>query len=142
MWHRAVCVAWIVGVVVGCAASPSRDEGQLLTVEIGNFRLSPTDVAYDIKYGLFEPSSAGMAARVTFENPADPKAPLVVDVVLPEGVTEFDALSPPIRCIANRHRYKVVAQLIRDGAVIDAVSQELLFHVPPDLLKTMNVAAC
>ena len=129
------------GLIAGCA-SPDARQGQLLTVEIGNFRLSSADVAYDVKYGLFEPSDAGMTARVTFENPADSKAPFVVDIALPEGVTEFDALSPPIRCITNGHRYKVEARLIRDGRVVDFVSQELLFRVPADLLKTMNVGAC
>lgn len=139
---RAVVAVLAVGVLVGCASSPSPDEGQFLTVEIGNFRLSATDVAYDMKYGLFEPSGAGTAVRVSFENPANPRAPLVVDVALPEGVTEFDAVSPPMRCIANGRRYKVTAQLMRDGNVVDSVSQVLLFRVPPDLLKTMNVGPC
>jgi len=139
---RAVTAALFAGVIVGCASSPSRNEGQFLTVEIGNFRLSATDVAYDMKYGLFEPSGAGMSVRVSFENPADPRAPLVVDVALSEGATEFDALSPPMRCIGNGRRYKVTAQLMRDSAVIDTVSQELLFRVPAELLKTMDVATC
>jgi hypothetical protein len=138
----AALASVLICAIAGCASRPAPDEGQFLTVEIGNFRLSPSDVVYDMKYGLFEPSGAGMVARITFENPADSKAPFVVDVALREGVTEFDALSPPMRCIANGRRYNVRAQLLRDGAVMDTVSQDLLFRVPADLLKTMSVGTC
>jgi hypothetical protein len=129
-------------VVFGCSTAQPVSPDARLAVEIANFRLSATDVAYDMKYGLFEPSVAGMSARVAFENPADRNNPLVVEVALPDGAMEFNAVSPPIHCIANGRRYRVDAQLIHDGRVVDALSQDLLFRVPAGLLKTMDVDAC
>jgi hypothetical protein len=140
--HDHTSVGLLALAVIGCAAPGPGNQGQQLAVEIADFRLSATDVAYDVKYGLFEPSAAGTTARMTFENPADRNRPLVVDVALPEGATEFDARSPPLRCIGNGRRYRVDAQLLLDGRVIDTLSQALLFRVPADLLKTMNVGAC
>ena len=139
---RAFVLLLAIDGIAGCSTAQPLSPDAQLAVEIANFRLSATDVAYDMKYGLFEPSVAGMSARVTFENPADRDNPLVVDVALPDGATEFNAVSPPIRCIANGRRYRVDAQLIHDGRVVDALSQELLFQVPTDLLKTMDVSAC
>jgi hypothetical protein len=142
MSDRPSALFLMVGLIAGCVAAPHPNEPEFLAVEVANFRLSATDVAYDMKYGLFEPTTAGMSARVTFENPANRGEPLVVDVPLLEGVLEFNALSPPLRCIGNDHRYTVQAQLIRDGNVLDAVTQVLVFHVPVDLLKSINVGAC
>ncbi len=88
---------------------------------------------YAVEYEFDVPVPAGTILRSEFENPLDPKAPLVVTAEIAEAVSSYSVESPPLPAVQNGGVYEVVLVGLSSETreVLFRHVQEVTFVLPP-----------
>jgi hypothetical protein len=128
---------------VGCAGAvrtpylPDPQSSEHFRTTRAGFRLGlPSKVArYYIDFAVTEPFDEPVSARITFENPLDPKQPFVVERVLNPAETEFSVESPPLPAIQDRRVYGVLMTIHSTGSRDELArhAQSIRCVLPPQL---------
>lgn len=136
----------LVLTLAGCAtsltssnsSSPlSAASSEFLETSGGGFLLKSGKPMYAMTYTAIKQIPSGVVLRVSFENPEEPNAPLVTEVM--PGGERILVRSKPLNAIKNRKNYKVIVELVKDTQIISSHVQYVRFDMPDAILVQMGV---
>jgi hypothetical protein len=100
-------------VTAGLGVTPSAATSEYLHTKTGGFVFTRGDSGavescrYVVLFAPAKPLAGPLYLRTSYENPADPSSPLVVDSVVPQNSDEFKLESPAVRGLRARHIYEM-----------------------------------
>jgi hypothetical protein len=135
----ALVLTFVAAFLVSSASAspPSPSKSEYLTTEGAGFLMDKGEgVIYAMTFSLRKEINEPLYVEVLYENPADSKAPFVVNATIAPGQKELLSESPGIPAIKNRKNYRVEVRLFSDEAHTHLVSkhaQDVLFEIPKGL---------
>jgi hypothetical protein len=130
---------------IAVAGPPKPAESKYLITIGGMFLFDAGEIRYAMDYEIKDPMPEFFVVRVSFENPKKGESPITETALLDIESFEVHIQSPPLDCIPNNKKYKVVVELFENESSNKAFGkhkQKVEFSLPPGGMEQFKIPAC
>ena len=142
---RLIALFVVLVTSIAVAAPPKPVESKYLRTLGGMFLFGVGEIRYAMTYEIKEEMPENFVVRVTFENPKRGQPPITETDLLEIEGSELLIQSPPLECIRNNRRYKVVVELFdseNSDKKFGSHKQKIEFSLPPGGMEQFEIEAC